>query len=94
VEYCVQAVPFFRSSGPVLLGTRNEVPTHGLLGLLNRLLARRTSTRHDNGFAALVYRDRPGGPIVAESEHRTMQEAQDAAMVFVQRIEDGTLSGI
>jgi hypothetical protein len=94
IEFYVQAVPVFRFGGPVLLGTRDEILTHGLLGLLNRFLGRSTSMRHDNGFAAFVYRDHPGGPIVAESEHRTMREAREAAMAFVQSIEDGTLSGI
>ncbi len=93
VRYRVQAVPVYGSSGPPMLGTDGPA-THGVLGFVNRHLLRHLGWHENNGFAAFVYRDEPGDPIVAESEHSTMSEARDAALTFVRHIEDGTLPGM
>ncbi len=94
VEYFVQAVPGFgAASGPVMLAKIDGTPTRALLGLVNRLLALGHRTTHWKKYYAFVYRDKPGGPIVAESEHATMREARKAAQAFVESVEGGTLAG-
>lgn len=92
VTFHVQAVPVFGVSGPVLLGGREGPATRGLLGFANRIFARHGRTKSEDGFGVFVYRDEPGGPIVAESEHGSMQQAREAAQHFVDAIENGTLS--
>jgi hypothetical protein len=91
VTYHVQAVPVYGVSGPVLLGGRKGPAVHGLLGLANRILAKYGRTRSEDGFGVFVYRDEPGGPIVAESEHGSMPRAREAAQGIVHAIEKGTL---
>jgi hypothetical protein len=91
VTYHVQAVPVSSASGPVLLGGRDGPASHGLLGLANRFLAKHGRTQTHDGFGVFVYRDEPGGPIVAESEHGSMPQARQAAKEFVRAIENGML---
>jgi hypothetical protein len=91
VTYHVQAVPVFSASGPVLLGGRDGPASHGLLGLVNRFLVKHGRTKTHDGFGVFVYRDEPGGPIVAESEHESMPRARQAARELVQAIENGRL---
>jgi len=86
----VQAVPVFIASGRVLLGAREGPATGGLLGLLNRVLAKSSREKVHHGFGVMVYRDDPGGPIVAESDHGSMREARASAQVLVRAIENGT----
>ena len=88
VVYDVQATPAFGVGGPVLLGTKNGLFEHGPLGLLNRVLAMNPRSKQRNRFAAFVFSD--DRSIVAESEHRSMVEAREAAQAFVQAITDGT----
>lgn len=81
----------FSASGPVLLGGREGPASHGLLGLVNAFLAKHEKMKSHDGFGVFVYRDDPGGPIVAESEHGSMHQARQAAQELVQAIENGTL---
>jgi hypothetical protein len=86
----VQAVPVFGSAGPPLLGTEHGPATRGVLGLVNRLLARASWSREERAFRALVYRGDTGGPIVAESDHASMRQARAAALAFARTIENGS----
>ena len=93
VTYHVQATVASGGSGPVMIGGSNGPATHGLLGLLNRVLARTSKPKQYEFFGVLVMRDDPSGPtIVAESEHRHMREARERAQEFVQAIEQGTFT--
>jgi hypothetical protein len=86
--YHVQVIPQFSASGPVILGTTSGPANHGVLGLLNRVLAKGPVKQQDS-FVVKVSRDEPGGAIVDESEHGSMREARQAAKVLVQAIRDG-----
>jgi hypothetical protein len=90
VSYHVQAVPVYGVSGPIVLGGREGPATHGLLGLVNRILVKHGRTKSDDGFGVFVYRDDPGGTIVTESEHRSMRQAHEVAQNLVHAIEEGT----
>jgi hypothetical protein len=91
VTYHVQAVPVFSASGPIVLGGRDGPVSHGLLGLVNRYLVKHGRTKTHDAFGVFVYRGKPGGPIVAESEHGSMHRARQAARELVQAIENGRL---
>ncbi len=83
----------FVSGGAVLLGTKNGIFEHGPLGLLNRVLARKSRVKQQNGFGVFVYSNGPGRGVVAESDHGSMSEAREAAQAFVQAITDRTFQG-
>lgn len=86
--YHVQVTPEFSASGPLILGRTSGPASHGLLGLLNRVLAKGHANEQDR-FVVTVRQDEPGGAIVDESEHGSMREAREAAMELVQAIRDG-----
>lgn len=88
VTFDVQAVPMYVGNGPTTLGNEDG-STQGFLGFLNRTLARGPISS-GRRFGVFVYRDEPGGPIVAESVHPSKREATHVATSIARAIENGT----